>query len=88
MHIRSITSYAAVIMVLVGACVVPDHAWAHCDSLEGPVVEDARLALEKGDPTPAFLFSTSQNLAASLIGKQSGANSWLLEKSARFGATR
>src|SRR4030095_1655004 len=26
--------------------------WAHCDSLEGPVVKDARTALDKGDVTP------------------------------------
>jgi hypothetical protein len=25
---------------------------AHCDTLDGPVVADARLALERGDPTP------------------------------------
>jgi hypothetical protein len=26
-------------------------AFAHCDTLDGPVVGDARLALEKGDVT-------------------------------------
>jgi hypothetical protein len=29
-------------------------AWAHCDTLDGPVVTDARLALEKGDVTPVL----------------------------------
>ena len=33
---------------------IPGRARAHCDSLEGPVVQDARLALEKGDPTPVL----------------------------------
>jgi hypothetical protein len=61
MQIRSVTNYAAVIMVLVGACVVPNHAWAHCDSLEGPVVEDARLALEKGDPTPVLKWVSKEH---------------------------
>lgn len=27
---------------------------AHCDTLDGPVVQDARLALEKGDVTPSL----------------------------------
>jgi len=30
---------------------VPSIAWAHCDTLDGPVVKAARLALEKGDLT-------------------------------------
>jgi hypothetical protein len=29
-------------------------ARAHCDSLDGPVVRDARVALERGDPAPAL----------------------------------
>lgn len=29
-------------------------ASAHCDSLGGPVIEDARQALDKGDPTPVL----------------------------------
>jgi len=29
---------------------VADSAWAHCDSLDGPVARDARVALDKGDP--------------------------------------
>lgn len=32
----------------------PSLASAHCDSLDGPVVQDARVALEKGDPTPVL----------------------------------
>lgn len=61
MHMRSVANYAAVLMVLAGAWVAPDHAWAHCDSLEGPVVEDARLALEKGDPTPVLKWVSEQH---------------------------
>lgn len=34
--------------------VIPLSAGAHCDSLGGPVVQDARKALEKGDPTPVL----------------------------------
>lgn len=29
-------------------------AHAHCDTLDGPVIQDARIALEKGDVTPVL----------------------------------
>ena len=61
MHTRSVTNCAAVLMVLVGAWVVPHPAWGHCDSLEGPVVEDARLALKKGDPTPVLKWVSEEH---------------------------
>lgn len=32
----------------------PPVAWPHCDSLDGPVVRDARAALEAGDVTPVL----------------------------------
>ena len=32
----------------------PHRALAHCDSLDGPVIQDARQALEKGDPAPVL----------------------------------
>lgn len=32
----------------------PALAQAHCDSLDGPVVKDAQIALEKGDVTPVL----------------------------------
>ncbi len=33
---------------------IPTSAFAHCDTLDGPVVAAARAALEKGDVTPAL----------------------------------
>lgn len=36
------------------AALVPGRALAHCDTLDGPVVGAARLALEKGDVTPVL----------------------------------
>lgn len=33
---------------------IPTVAWAHCDTLDGPVVAAARLALGKGDLTPTL----------------------------------
>ena len=31
---------------------VNKNAFAHCDTLDGPVVQTAKMALEKGDVTP------------------------------------
>jgi hypothetical protein len=45
---------AAFLMSVAVASVASGRVWAHCDSLDGPVVQDARLALEKGDPTPVL----------------------------------
>jgi len=44
-----ILSAAVVVLVLL---VIPQNALAHCDTLDGPVVETARDALDKGDVTP------------------------------------
>ena len=33
---------------------LPSTTWAHCDSLDGPVVKAAKLALERGDVTPVL----------------------------------
>jgi hypothetical protein len=45
-----------IILVIVAAAVlfVPGVAWAHCDTIAGPVVADARLALDKSDVTPVL----------------------------------
>lgn len=45
------TAAAALISVLV---LGPTPAAAHCDTMDGPVVADARRALESGDPTPVL----------------------------------
>lgn len=37
-----------------GIFITPRFAKAHCDTLDGPVIKDARLALEKGDVTPVL----------------------------------
>jgi hypothetical protein len=44
-------------LIVLGAVVLaflPRAAHAHCDTLDGPVVADARVALEKGDVTPVL----------------------------------
>jgi hypothetical protein len=40
-----------VVLVGVVAFMVPQMALAHCDALDGPVITEARVALEKGDVT-------------------------------------
>lgn len=32
----------------------PSIAWAHCDTLSGPVIKDAKLAVQKNDVTPVL----------------------------------
>jgi len=43
---------AALAFLVMTIVTVPQSALAHCDTLDGPVVETARTALEKGDVTP------------------------------------
>lgn len=40
--------------VCFGLLVTPQFAAAHCDTLDGPVIKDARTALEKEDITPVL----------------------------------
>ncbi len=50
--IVAITSIALAVVAL-GAWLFTSHvAYAHCDTLDGPVVTEAKAALEKGDVTP------------------------------------
>lgn len=45
----------AVILLSVGSLLIAPHPiTAHCDTLDGPVIEDARIALKKGDVTPVL----------------------------------
>lgn len=39
-------------LTLTATLVMPGKSFAHCDTLDGPVVATARVALEKGDITP------------------------------------
>ena len=53
-------SLAAMILV---ALVAPTLGWAHCDTLDGPVVSDARIALDSGDVTPALKWVSASDEA-------------------------
>ena len=48
----SLLSVIAAVSVL--ALLSPDTVFAHCDTLDGPVVTTAKAALEKGDVTPVL----------------------------------
>lgn len=54
MVIRNCLTRIAVIFsgILFLFTVLSENAFAHCDTLDGPVVQTARIALEKGDVTP------------------------------------
>ena len=45
--------WVAVVVAIAGT-ILPGVVLAHCDTMDGPVVKDARLALEKGDVTPVL----------------------------------
>lgn len=52
MKISSNKYNLSIAIAFVAALILPIYSWAHCDSLDGPVVQDARLALEKNDSAP------------------------------------
>lgn len=54
MKTDKITWSLAVFSVFVCLWVFPELVSAHCDTLDGPVVQTARTALEKGDITPVL----------------------------------
>lgn len=52
MKTTPITTLSSFVIALV--LLAAPKAAAHCDTLDGPVVEDARIALKKGDVTPVL----------------------------------
>ncbi|HEY9183635.1 MAG TPA: DUF6448 family protein [Gammaproteobacteria bacterium] len=60
--IRSKTSLV-VCGYFLGLVLLPSIATAHCDSLDGPVVRDARIALETRDATPVLKWITQEHEA-------------------------
>jgi Family of unknown function (DUF6448) len=61
MQFQCVRNCAALFVAFAVVFLVPEQVWAHCDSLEGPVVQDARLALEKGDPTPILKWVSKEH---------------------------
>lgn len=48
---RNLCALAAAVALTLSIC---SQAAAHCDTLDGPVIEDARKALSAGDVTPVL----------------------------------
>jgi len=57
------TRVAVSVAVLGSAGLISTRAWAHCDTLNGPVVKTARIALDKGDVTPVLKWVKKENEA-------------------------
>ncbi len=51
----------AMILAIGLAVMLPGQAAAHCDTLDGPVVLEARAALERGDVTPVLKWVRAEN---------------------------
>jgi hypothetical protein len=55
---KSMTTSALSVMIGIVAiglgAIFPTISRAHCDTLDGPVVTEAKVALEKGDVTPVL----------------------------------
>ncbi len=49
------------ILLLIAAFLIPPAVFAHCDTLDGPVVMAAQKALEKGDVTPVLQWVKKEN---------------------------
>lgn len=53
----------ALLTAALAVLLAPAIAWAHCDTLAGPVVADARLALDNGDVTPTLKWIKAEHEA-------------------------
>ena len=53
-QIGKVSGLVVAAFVCLGLLLSPRVASAHCDTLDGPVIKDARSALEKGDITPVL----------------------------------
>lgn len=54
-------SLVVVIVLVAGLALIPVKTHAHCDTLDGPVVEAARKALEQRDVTPVLKWVKKEN---------------------------
>ncbi|WP_305043622.1 DUF6448 family protein, partial [Geoalkalibacter sp.] len=51
----------AVVVACVLALVMPRMAFAHCDALDGPVINEARLALDQGEVGPLLKWVSAEH---------------------------
>lgn len=57
----SLLRMVIVLSISISIWFIPGIAGAHCDTLDGPVVATARMALEKGDVTPVLKWVKKEN---------------------------
>ncbi len=50
-----------IVILMIAALLIPVTVRAHCDTFAGPVIKDARNALEKGDVTPVLKWLKPEN---------------------------
>lgn len=55
-----IQAFAAFVLTITLLALTTGSASAHCDTLDGPVVQDAKLALRRGDVTPVLKWVTKE----------------------------
>ena len=55
------TSWLGFLIFIAMFLATPDHAVAHCDTLDGPVIQDARLAITAKDITPVLKWVKPQD---------------------------
>ena len=60
----------AVALLALAILFAPRPAWAHCDTLDGPVVTAARTALDKGDLTPVLGWIRAEHEPAGLVARE------------------
>jgi hypothetical protein len=53
---RTILRAALAGTTLAAALLLSPHAFGHCDTMDGPVVKAAKVALEKQDVTPVLMW--------------------------------
>lgn len=52
---------ATLVIAIVSLLLIPEMSWGHCDTLRGPVITDARLALATGEVTPVLKWIKPEN---------------------------
>ncbi|CAH2030930.1 DUF6448 family protein [Trichlorobacter ammonificans] len=58
---QQVRTLMAAALLTAGTALTAPSVFAHCDTLDGPVIQDARIALEKGDVTPVLKWVRKQD---------------------------
>lgn len=61
MNRKQVFCVLVALSIATGYMLIQKTAWAHCDTMNGPVVPEAQAALEKGDVTPMLKWVRKQD---------------------------